>query len=349
MGTEETRIIGGMFGLELSARATMERPDQKPAFLAGPHLLLATSRSAFTLLARTLRPKTVWLPSYLCGVILGAFPTHFMRIRFYAVDERLRIADEAWLAELHPGDMVVFIDYFGFREWADKGVEARGRGAWLVEDAAQALLSGNFCEHSHYVVFSPRKFIGVPDGGVLLAQAGAELPEARLPAPPSPWWLESTRASILRAEFDRHGGKREWFDIFQKAELAGPLEPCRMSDLSTHILKHAVDWQAVARRRCRNYRFLLAELRDIALFPRLPAGVVPLGFPIRLKNRDRVRQALFDAQIYPPIHWAIADVVPTDFEASHGLAEEILTIPCDQRYDESDMQRVASELRRAVY
>jgi hypothetical protein len=78
----------------------------------------------------------------------------------------------------------------------------------------------------------------------------------------------------------------------------------------------------------------------------LPDGVVPLGFPVRLKERDRVRQALFDARIYPPVHWPIAEVVPNEFGASHQLATEIMTLPCDQRYGAPDVERMVLEVRR---
>lgn len=279
MKSSETDIIGGMFGLELSALEKFPAQTDNPPFLAGPHLLLATARSAFTILARTLRPKTVWLPSYLCGVLMGAFPAHLMKVRFYPIDERLSIAEEDWLSEVQANDMVLFIDYFGFHSWDNWGVEARHRGAWVVEDAAQALLREYFSKQSHYVVFSPRKFAGIPEGGILLALNGAKLPEESLATSPALWWMEATRASILRAEYDRHGGERKWFEIFQKTEADAPLEPFRMSDLSLLILKHAVDWQRVSQQRRENFKFLASELRQLALFPELPNEVVPWGSP----------------------------------------------------------------------
>jgi hypothetical protein len=335
-------IIGGMFGLETGESASPAGRRRSLTCLAEPHLLLATGRSAFTLLARTLRPPTVWLPSYLCGVVMGAFPAHLQRVRFYAVDERLEIADADWLEEIQAGDMVVFIDYFGFNQWSASGAEARRRGAWVVEDACQALLNERFCAHSHYVVFSPRKFVGVPDGGILLAQGDAPLPEQNLPPPPAEWWLEAFKASRLRHEFDQYGGDRRWFELFRKTGAEAPVEPCRMGELSRLILGHVIDFDEVARRRRENFRQLAAALPELALFRELPAEVVPLGFPIRLAARDQVRQALFEARIYPPTHWPLGGVIPQTFAASHALAAHILTLPCDQRYGRDDMERMVS-------
>jgi hypothetical protein len=346
MGSSETDIIGGMFGLELLALDEISSQAQEPPFLAEPHLLLATARSAFTLLARTLCPKSVWLPSYLCGVVMGAFPAHLMNVRFYPIDERLRISGKDWLSEIQTNDMVVFIDYFGFNQWTDWGAETKRRGAWVVQDASQALLSDHSNTPAHYIVFSPRKFVGIPEGGVLSAVDGANLPDESLSSPPATWWLEASRASILRAEFDRHGGGNKWFEIFQRTEIGGPLEPCRMSDLSLQILKHAVDWRSVSQRRRDNFRFLASELGAIALFHELPENVVPLGFPVHVRDRERIRHALFANKIYPMVHWPIAGVVPPEFEASHRLASEIMTIPCDQRYNQLDMERVVEKINR---
>jgi hypothetical protein len=73
---------------------------------------------------------------------------------------------------------------------------------------------------------------------------------------------------------------------------------------------------------------------------------VPLGFPVRLRNRDTVRQGMFKHDIYPPVHWPIKGKVPVEFRASHRLARQVMTIPCDQRYSVEEMKRVAGVLRR---
>jgi hypothetical protein len=333
-GVNRPTIIGGMFGLELG-RAPAEA--DLPPILRGPHRLLATARGAFSLLARTLRPGTVWLPSFLCPVVLRSFPG---RVRFFGIDESLRPIDGIWLREVERNDLVVFIDYFGFRHWEDQAAEAAGLGAWIVEDASQAFLDPQFSAHTHYVVTSPRKFAGVPDGCVLAARGGAPLPSADLPPPPAAWWQDSLRASVLRGEFDRHNGAREWLDLFQHTEATGPSEPACMSELSALLLQRAVNWPAVARQRRNNYSFLAGALGQLALLPDLPPDVVPLGFPVALDGRDGLRQALFTKQIFPPVHWNLGAAVPREFTVSHRMSARIMTVPCDQRYTPADLERV---------
>jgi hypothetical protein len=114
-----------------------------------------------------------------------------------------------------------------------------------------------------------------------------------------------------------------------------------MSELTQTLMKHGFDYHIIAQKRVENYKTLLSALDKFALFPDLPNRVVPLGFPIRLKYRDHVRQILFDRDIYTPVHWAIPDVVPTEFIESHRLSGDVLTLLCDQRYDSNDMERTA--------
>jgi hypothetical protein len=336
-----------MFGLELLESNASLKATELPRFLSERQRLLATARSALKLLMRALRPATVWIPSYICGVVIDAAREPGVAVRFYPVDQSLEIPDSDWLAEIQAGDLVIFADYFGFDTWSSHGAEARARGARVVEDACQAMLNKDFSLHSNYVIFSPRKFIGVPDGGILFAHKDAELPGPDFPAPSPQWLLRAIKAAILRSEFDRHGGERNWFKMFQLVETNGPMEPRRMSDLSAMILQIA-DWAAIKKRRRQNYEFLLSELGELAIFPDLAHDVVPLGFPIRVGNRDRLRRALFNEQIYPAVHWDIIDLVPTKFASSHRLAGEIMTLPCDQRYGQADMQRMVSKLKRYV-
>ena len=307
--------------------------------------MLATARSAFTLLEDYLRPRQVWLPSYLCAAMLEAFSTKRTCIRFYAVDEQLQLRDATWLRQVRSGDLVVFIDYFGFTVWAEHAREARRSGAWIVEDACQALLNACFSDEAHYVVLSPRKFVGVPDGGMLLARNGAALPEFELAPLSAGWWRDALAACRLRAEFDLHGGERTWFPLFQKTDRMAPYQPMKMSELSTHLLQHRIDYDENARRRRENYEFLASELGHVAVFPDLGPGVVPLGFPVRIRDRDRIRQALFTAEIYPAVHWPIGGVVPVEFELSHRLSAEIMTLPSDQRYTQSDMERIVTHMK----
>jgi hypothetical protein len=331
------KVIGGVFGLEQGLNVNASNPS----FLNGCELLLVNARSGIRLLLQLLVPRRIWLPSYLCGSILQALDGTAAQICFYAVDEGLR-PSSSWLVEVRKGDLVLLIDYFGFPCDATFVQGAQQQGAWVLEDASQALLTRETGLGADFVVFSPRKFLGVPDGGILRLNRPIGEYNVDWQRPPRQWWRRALQTTLLRHRFDMHGGSRHWFRLFQQVEAEAPIGPIAMSELSRIILRNRVDYALICRGRRENYQYLAGRLGDLALLPHLPAGVVPLGFPVRLRERDRVRQKMFEHAIYPPVHWPISGTVPERFQDSHKLASEIMTLPCDQRYTIEDMDRMAN-------
>ncbi len=338
------RIVGGMFGPEASARGGVA-----PPFLKGNCLLLANGRSAIRVVTDALPHGKVWLPSYLCAAVLLGAADH-ARVRFYPVDRRLRIPNSGWLDEIQPGDIVLVIDYFGFLSDPTLSERLRARGAWLLKDASQAPLSENVDAGANFVVYSPRKCLAVPDGGVLAIRDCDHWPEVKLSSPPPSWARTALGAFRARAEFDLHGGERRFFPLFQQADREAPAGPIAMSALSETLLRNSFDYASIARKRRENYSALATRLGHLALFPVLPKSVVPLGFPIRLQTRDRerAREALFQQNIFPPVHWPVPPSVPREFSHSYQLADEILTLVCDQRYGPEEMERTCDVLLRSL-
>lgn len=340
--TANSSLIGGMFGLHAEVGN-----GSSLAWLNRPHLLLANARSGIHWLIEHLRPHRTWIPSFLCRAMPDAVDRRQTTLEHYEVDYDLTIASTTWLDRVEPGDLVVLIDYFGFPCDTTCAVEARRRGATVLEDASQALLSDHVGKHADYTVFSLRKFLGVPDGGILVSNTETAFEGQNLVPAPSEWWQTSLEAANRRQHFDLHGGDRSWFELFQDAEAASPTEPCAMSELTAAMLNDAFCFDSIAERRRENYQYLLDRIGRLALFPNLPLGVVPLGFPIRCSGRERLRQHCFDCRIFPPVHWAIQDFVPAQYRDSHALAADIMTLPCDQRYGLPEMDRIAACVKAA--
>jgi dTDP-4-amino-4,6-dideoxygalactose transaminase len=196
---------------------------------------------------------------------------------------------------------------------------------------------------------SPRKYLGVPDGAILTSNNKRfEFKDVALSEPPGEWWMKAFATSMLRREFDACGESNRWYELYQDMDATHPIGRYSMSQLSRVLLSRGFDYSNIIRQRVNNYRTLASRLAKIAIFSEIPDGVVPLGFPVRLKNRDEIRQALIRECVYSPIHWSIKGVVPDTFIDSHRLSNEIMTLPCDQRYDVEDMERVARLVRKEM-
>ncbi len=351
ISNKSIRPIGGVFALpNLGSLKTTS---------LGPHahisvhktILLANARSCLYLIVQQLQPKTVWLPSFLCSTMIEPIRALKVAWRFYPVTGHLEVQDQEWVGELHEQDLVVVIDYFGFPASESLKARVKSCGARIVEDASQALLTPGIGRGSDFLLLSPRKFLGIPDGGLLLCmdrEAAGSIPELQLSSPDQGPWLKALAACMLRQHSDLFGAHADWFRLFQESEAKAPCGLFSMSDLSRSLLSCAFDYDEIGQRRRSNYLRLLDHLGPLAVLAPLPAGVVPSGFPIRLENRDLVRSRLFEQQVFPPVHWPISGAVPETFTESHKLASSIMTLVCDQRYGSAEMDLTSEILKSAI-
>ncbi len=163
------------------------------------------------------------------------------------------------------------------------------------------------------ILYSPRKFLGVPDSGVLVSDARPEPSAAQLIEPPrGVVEFARSRCPLRRRSFDLTGQPDNWFDLFQRVESEFPVGPYRASDLSKTLLGRASTTKTIAAQRRANYWKLSNLLGDFALFPELPAGRGSFGLSgARAPDaRDRILRRLHAQRIYAPVHWRIDDVVP---------------------------------------
>jgi len=342
--TSAAKILGGAFGLEVPANVA----GAVPLFGAEAQYFLSV-RCALYALCEIHRPGTAWLPSYLCGSLLEPFAKSGIPIRYYEVDERLSVAETAWIREICDGDLVLVIHYFGFANATFPVDRIASRGALIVEDASQALCLGKQFPASRCILYSLRKFLGVPDGAVVVPDRALDLESPALGEPPQSWWRSAVTMTMKRREFDLTGEPNDWYALFRRVEAEYPVGLYRASELSRMLIASA-DTDAIRIRRCENYSRLLERIGRFALFPKLDPGVVPMGFPACVDPaiRDQVLRKLHSTRVYAPAHWPLAGVVPDSFASSHRLARSCLTLICDQRYTLDDMDRQAQVFERAL-
>jgi len=192
--------MGGFFGLEVPEASQPENGLAAAWKIAGPRLAWTNATSALAALVVHLGPGSVWLPGYICASILAAVPGR--ALRFFPLREDMSPEIAAMQGRLSPGDMVLAVNMFG----RDPGAEWRAfvkdhPSVTFVEDCAQAL-DTSVTPWGDWRLFSPRKLLGVPEGGLLAAVSGqaraqsADL-RARPPIRPMSWrdWAPRSRAS----------------------------------------------------------------------------------------------------------------------------------------------------------
>jgi len=324
--------IGGFFGLE-----SQEAPPGRASDFGGHHQLrFWNARSALAHLLAAVGARRVWLPAYICVEPALAAAEEDREVLFYAVGAGLVPDGETLARDLRPGDAVLGVDYFGAPAETLPELARRLPDVTWIQDRAQGLWPDPAPWGDH-VLYSPRKVVGAPDGGVLVSR--------RAPIPPPHWAPDpdQTRLEPARMRAADPPGVRNgaWFPAYRAVEAAMTSAPRPISSLSNAVLD-ALDMPAAAARRRRNAEILLAQVGKVALFPaeRLLAGA-PLGVPVLIDDAAAVGARMAEARIFCARHWADLPSPAADFPAEHALSHRLLTLPCDHRYDDADMARVA--------
>ena len=317
----------------------------------------ASGRGALTLVLRhlkTLGVTHVQLPAYLCDSLLLAVKAAALGHSFYPVDENLAAQPDP-----KKGTALLVIDYFG---WLNPSLgpfdDLDAGGNHLIEDASQALLSAWRPPRGDgkYLILSPRKFAPSILGGWCNISS-KDLSPVPVELEVLAW--RSLAGRLVKGSHMRQPNagidpevEEFYLSAFEAMEryLDEHTDSFSVPSFVSRLLEN-FDWPEIARRRRENWQMLHAALggKVEPFFRFLPKDVVPLGYVITLDHRDLVRGKLAERRIYCPVHWPLpTEVTQRDFPAAHRLAARSLTLPIDQRYDGSDMVRIADALLRVL-
>ena len=340
-GAQRPPLLGGFFGSEVPGAGGLAE-----LWHLDPGLCWENLGSAFAALIRHLAPKTVWMPGYLCRHMAAAVRPD--QRRFYPLTAAMQ-PDLAGFGALQDGDLVLAVSYFGRPLGADwRHMVATRPGVWFAEDCAQSLATGE-APWSDWRLYSPRKLMGVAEGGVLVALSDrARAARIAGPAlPPDPQAVEQ-RLLPMRLRQARPMDNALWHPLHQAAENAGLVSDRAMDPAALALLTALDPLPMIAARRA-NFARLAGLLADHAVMPDPAPGFAPFGFPVRLPGgaRDRVLSRMHQHGVYPAVHWR--DIAaPKGFVDDHLRAMELATLPCDHRYDLADMDRLAAVFRAAL-
>jgi hypothetical protein len=307
--------IGGFFELEIPR-------DGEPWHSAA--LALTSGRAALRVIYETLKPRRVFYPFYTCDTALVPARTCGIEVAFYPLTSDLQPD-----LQRGPGadECLVYINYFGLRGTTSAQV-ARAYGRRAIIDDTQAFFSRGY--DGAWSFNSARKFFGVPDGGYLY-------PAEAIRADFAPNRAICTSHLISRL----NGDLETAFAQFQASEAQITDAPLGMSAVS-HRLLAAVDYGAAAERRRDNYRQLhdhFGAQNQLTLL-QADGGEVPFCYPLRMKRRI-TRGSLWQQKLFVPQLWPEVIVRAGDgYRFERTLADELLPLPIDHRYDTADMRRV---------
>lgn len=316
--------IGGYFELELPQSDLSKLP---------PGILVNSGRHALEYIIRAARNKiqTVWLPYYTCDVVLQPIRRFGINFRFYSINRNFELADAIGLKE---GEYIIANNYFGIKDDYMSKL-ARIYKNRLIVDNAQAF----YCSEelgSNYI-YSPRKFFGLPDGGIVSSTYKLEedLPEG----------TSFGRCSHLLKRLDKDANYG-YNDFRSNSKQLGSETLTSMSRLTKRILG-TIDFEWVKIKRRSNFDILhsaLATSNELQL-PCSNTFACPIVYPYKTSDSN-IRKKLIDNKIFVATYWPnVFDWCPKD-SIEYQFANNILPLPIDQRYGIDDMNQIIKQLQK---
>lgn len=109
----------------------------------------------------------------------------------------------------------------------------------------------------------------------------------------------------------------------------------RMSKLTKRLMQ-SIDYERAAQQRIDNYNTLKAALGGKELHYR----EVPMIFPYRSAEGQQLRQRFIAKKVFVAKYWPNVDEWSEEDTVERWMANHVLPLPIDQRYDKEDMNRI---------
>lgn len=312
--------------------------------------LLADGRQCIVALVRQYGWKRIWMPDYFCYEVIDTIKEQTGIEVLYYADSPF---DECQVESLayEEGDVLMRMNFFGMRgQRSNKNIPCP-----VIEDHSHDPF-GHWALYSDadWCVSSIRKILPIPEGGMLWSPKGHQLKiklnssEENEKIAAIRWEGMEMKSRYLKGEdvskdeFRRHYTEtEEWFD---HAELA------LLDERSKTVVSKQLDinlWQDAKR---KNWTLLQRLVNSKVCKVLKPEDDTCTMFSLVLlfdnkETRDKVRKHLIEACVYPAILWAVPESAS---ENAVNFSERMLSVHCDGRYSEDDIQQLASILNKAI-
>lgn len=318
------REIGGYFEFELGTQNKEYHSNT---------ISLNTGRNAFEYILLVKNISKVYVPYYMCDVMLEAAKKHEISIDFYRIDNKFELLEEIEIADT---EKLLYVNYFGLKENYIANLVKKIGSEKLILDNTQSFFSKPLPGVD--TIYSPRKYFGVSDGAYLI----------------------TNRSSGERYEYDSsikrvghligriESGASCYYDSFKQNDKSLQNQDIKYMSKFTKAILQTIDYDNVKLVRKRNFLYLhslIAEHNELCIDIKGING--PMVYPF-LINDSKLKSKLIQNNIYIATYWpeVLDKVSKQSVEAS--LVNKLLPLPVDQRYNFADMQKVVSVINEVL-
>ena len=310
---------GGFLELE-SGRNGLYHPDA---------IYLNSARNALKYIIRLHGIKKIAVPYFTCPVIWQAIKEENCEAIFYDVNRNM----DPKIDHLEAKEFILCNNYFGIKSKIIH--ELTKHYTNLIVDNAQAFYSPAYGLASFY---SPRKFFGLPDGGIAIT-------ESRLHE------VFATDVSWQRCThlLKRHdlGANAAYQDFCAADQELNEPEIKFMSNLTKNMMS-SIEYEYVKSRRRENFSLLHSHFASInRIHIDISEEDVPLAYPLVMERAD-IKKELIKNHIYTPTYWPNLESICPESSNALYFKSYLIPLPLDQRYNVHEINAMISIVQKVI-
>ena len=288
-----------------------------------------SARASLRAVFEASQQSVVYMPYYICKSVVYAAKNARKNVVFYQINETLMPKIPFSFPE---SALLLYVNYFGLCQNNIHLLLNVIPKKQLVIDNSHALFEG--ATDALATIYSPRKFVGVPDGGIVI--------------------YRDNERPLLSTELDQESdnrmahlcnritfGARYGYSFFNGArESLDDDLPRTMSKLTSALLKN-IQWDEIRRIRQRNFDVFNKQFSSINAFDwKLINSDVPLCYPLGISGHkmQEIKIRLAEIDIFVPTYWPECNkLIEDDDNIVRLLMKNTLFLPIDQRLELKDV------------
>ena len=294
-------------------------------------LKLNSARNCLRYVIRRKKIKKVNLPYLLCDSMANACRKENIEVSFYHIDDEFTpVMDDTML----DGEYICIVNHYGLLD-NNKLSSLKDKYKNVIIDNTQSFFQIPIADVD--TIYNCRKYFGVPDGAYLFSDLKKNDLDISID-------ISKDRIGHLVGRLEV-GASEYYRDFVEMEELFNDEDVKKMSKL-TDVLMGAIDYNATINIRRKNIAYIHEK---IGKYNKLQLNIDNMSFmyPFYVDNSEEIRKELIKNKIYVPLLWP--NVLENSSDSlEYKYAKNIIPIPIDQRYDESDMKKIYEVLKGKI-
>lgn len=304
--------------------------------------------------------KRVLMPALCCNSMVEPFKENGYEVVYFKLNKDLTYNLKDILLKINGSTVFVYINYFGCKALTDeqlKQINMLKKNIVFIEDKTHELkefkenyiCNGKF--YPNYTLCSVRKWLAIPDGGILHTRESNEI----FLMEKDEYFSQIRKAALkIKSDYLKVGDiklKNKFRDKLLEANYYLEIDKKirSISESSIKILRQ-IDLDKILDKRNHNSNIISKKLESIKEVKYICKNreTGSLYYPILIKDRDRVQEKLAHKSIYCPVIWPLPEDSLGICETSEHIANNMLALPCDHRYSEYDINYICEVLKSLV-